>query len=175
MRATRTLLIIALIAGAPTPFAPSSMLRLAAAQGMPGMFKAGDIVVETPWLRATPRGAGVAGGYMKITNNGRESDRLVAATLEGAPRVELHEMSMHGDVMQMRPLAKGVAIKPGATVELKPGGYHVMGMDLTRGFKEGEVVKGTLTFEKAGKVEIEYRVGPVGGASPGHSPGSMKH
>lgn len=175
MRATRTLLIIALIAGAPAAFAPSPLLRPAVAQGMSGMFKAGDIVIETPWLRATPHGASVAGGYMKITNNGKEPDRLVSATLEGAPRVELHEMRMSGAVMQMRPLAQGIELKPGATVELKPGGYHVMGMDLTRGFKEGDRVKGTLTFEKAGKVEIEYRVGSMGAASPGHSPGPMQH
>ena len=174
MRATRTLLIVALIAGAPA-IVSAPVLRPAAAQGMSGMFKAGDIVIETPWIRATPRGASVAGGYMKIINNGKESDRLIAATLEGAPRVELHEMSMSGSVMQMRPLARGIEIKPGATVELKPGGYHVMAMDLTRGFKEGVVIKGALTFEKAGRVEIEYRVGPVGAASPGHSPGPMKH
>jgi hypothetical protein len=157
------LLIIAVIAGAPTAFAP---VRLVAAESM-GTFKAGDIVIETPWIRATPRGAGVAGGYMKITNNGKEADRLLSATLEGAPRIELHEMRMHGDVMQMRPRAGGIEIKPGATAELKPGGDHLMGMDLTRGFKEGDRVKGTLTFEKAGKVEIEYRVGPVGAAAPG--------
>jgi uncharacterized protein YcnI len=151
--------------------APAPMLRLVAAEGTGDAFKAGDVVIETPWLRATPRGASVAGGYMKIINNGKEPDRLVAATLEGAPRVELHEMSMHGDVMQMRPQARGIEIAPGATVELAPGGLHVMGLDLTRGFKEGERVKGTLTFEKAGKVEIEYRVGPVGAASPSHAPG----
>ena len=165
MRATRTLLIVALIAGAAAAFA----------QGTGGMFKVGNIVIETPWIRATPHGASVAGGYMKITNNGKEPDRLIAVTLEGAPRVELHQMSMSGSVMQMRPLAKGIEIKPGAAVELKPGGYHVMAMDLTQGFTEGGVVKGTLTFEKAGKVEIEYRVGPVGAASPGHSPGRTQH
>jgi copper(I)-binding protein len=164
MRATRALLIFVLSAGISAMFLP----RHAGAQTMAGMFKAGDVVIETPWIRATPRGAGVAGGYMKITNNGKDADRLVAATLEGAPRVELHEMSMHGSVMQMRPLPQGIELKPGASVELKPGRYHVMGMDLTRGFKEGERVKGTLTFEKAGKVEIEYRVGPVGAAAPGH-------
>ena len=174
MRATRSLLIIALLAGVPAAFA-SALPRRAAAQDMGGTFKAGDIVIETPWLRATPHGAGVAGGYMKITNNGKDPDRLVAATLEGAPRVELHEMRMSGSVMQMRPLAHGVELKPGATVELKPGGYHVMGMDLIRGFNEGDRVKGTLSFEKAGKVEIEYRVGPLGGALPGHSSGPMQH
>src|ERR1700730_10254110 len=106
MHATRSLLIIALLAGVPTAFA-SVLPRTAAAQDMGGAFKAGDIVIETPWLRATPHGAGVAGGYMKITNNGKDPDRLVAATLEGAPRVELHEMRMSGSVMQKSPLPPG--------------------------------------------------------------------
>ncbi|HEV1999067.1 MAG TPA: hypothetical protein VGQ97_01095, partial [Xanthobacteraceae bacterium] len=73
MRAIRSLLIIALLAGMPTALASALMPRPAAAQGMSGMFKAGDIVIETPWIRATPHGASVAGGYMKIINNGKES------------------------------------------------------------------------------------------------------
>jgi periplasmic copper chaperone A len=170
LRATRSF-IIALLTSMPIALAPS-LMHSAIAQGMSGMFKVGDLVIETPWIRATPRGAAVAGGYMKVTNNGKEADRLIAATLAGAPRVELHQMSMHGDVMQMRPLADGIEIKPRATVELAPGGYHVMAMDLTGGFKEGDRVKGTLTFAKAGKVEIEYRVGPAGAAAPG---GHMQH
>lgn len=167
MRATRTLLIITLIGGVLVALALSPLPHSAGAPGMGGTFKAGDIVIETPWLRATPRGATAVAGYMKIANNGKEPDRLLSATLAGVPRVELHEISMHGDVMQMRPHAHGVEIKPGETVELKPGGSHVMGTDLTRGFKEGDRVRGTLTFEKVGKVEIEYRVGPVGAASLG--------
>ena len=167
MRSIRSFLIIALLAGVPAAFASAAMLRSAAAQGMSGMFKVGELTIETPWIRATPRGAGVAGGYMKLTNNGKEPDRLLSATLAGVPRVELHEIRMHGNVTQMRPHAHGVEIKPGETVELKPGGSHVMAMDFTRGFNEGDRVKGTLTFEKAGKVEIEYRVGPVGAAAPG--------
>lgn len=167
MRTTRTLLIITLIGGALVALALSPLPHSAAAQGMGGTFKAGDIVIETPWIRATPRGATAAAGYMKITNSGKEPDRLLSATLAGVPRVELHEISMRGDVMQMRPLGQGIELKSGASVELKPGGSHVMAMGVARGFKEGDRVKGTLTFEKAGKVEIEYRVGPVGAAAPG--------
>jgi copper(I)-binding protein len=75
-------------------------------------------------------------------------------------------------VMKMRPLAQGLEIKPGATVELKPGGFHIMGIDLHAGYSQGDVVKGTLVFEKAGTVAIEYRVGPIGGSMPhaGHQP-----
>jgi copper(I)-binding protein len=74
-------------------------------------------------------------------------------------------MAMDGGVMKMRE-TKGLEIKPGQTVELKPGGYHVMFMDLKSGLKEGQTVKGTLVFEKAGKIEVEFKVGPVGGGAP---------
>lgn len=135
------------------------------------VFKVGPLTIEAPWIRATPGGAKIAGGYMKITNSGKETDRLVGGTFPVAGRFEVHEMAMDGGVMKMRHLAKGLEIAPGASVELKPGGYHVMLMDLKQGLKEGETYKGTLMFEKAGKVEIEYKVGPVGGApkAGGHS------
>jgi copper(I)-binding protein len=129
-------------------------------------FKVGNIVIVGPWLRATPKGATVAGGYMTITNNGGEPDRLVGGTLEHAVRFEVHEMTMVDHVMKMRPLAQGLEIKPGATVELKPGGFHIMGIDLHAGYTQGDVVKGTLVFEKAGTVAVEYRVVPIGGSMP---------
>jgi copper(I)-binding protein len=83
-----------------------------------------------------------------------------------------------GGVMRMREIAGGLEIAPGATVELKPGGYHVMFMDLTRQLQQGESVKGTLVFEKAGKVEVEFKAEALAarGASGGHSGhGGMKH
>jgi copper(I)-binding protein len=129
-------------------------------------FKAGDIVIETPWLRATPQGAKVAGGYMRITNNGKAPDRLLGGTLDGAGRFEVHEMTMVGTVMQMRPLPNGLEIKAGQTVELRPGGYHIMGMDLQGGYVQGQTVKGTLGFEKAGTVSVEYQVAPIGAPAP---------
>jgi copper(I)-binding protein len=92
-------------------------------------FKVGNLVVEAPWVRATPQGAQVAGGYMKITNTGKEADRLIGGTIDHARRFEIHEMTMVDNVMRMRPLPNGLEIKPGETVELKPGGYHIMGLD----------------------------------------------
>jgi copper(I)-binding protein len=84
-------------------------------------------------------------------------------------------MAMDGGVMKMRELSKGLEIRPGQTVELKPGGYHVMFLDLKSGLKEGQTVKGTLTFEKAGKVDVEFKVGPVGGGAPAASGGGHSH
>jgi periplasmic copper chaperone A len=141
------------------------ILAQAASMDMGKTFKAGNITVESAWSRATPGGAQVAGGYMKITNNGKEPDRLTAGSFPIASKFEVHEMKMDGGTMTMRPVTGGLEIKPGETVEFKPGGYHVMFMGLKQGLKEGDTVKGTLTFEKAGTLDVEYRVGPIGGGS----------
>lgn len=134
-------------------------------------YRAGALVIETPWARATPGGAKVGGGYMRLTNTGSEPDRLTGGTVAVAGRFELHEMSTSGGIMRMRPVEGGLAIGPGETVELKPGGYHAMFMDLRQPLKEGDLVKGTLVFDKAGPVEIAYRVGPIAaqGAPGGHA------
>jgi copper(I)-binding protein len=154
-------------------------LALAAAFALPSAafahgYKAGAIEIGHPWSRATPPGAPVAGGYLKLTNTGTEPDTLVAATLEAAGRVEIHEMAVVDGVMKMRPLADGIALAPGASVELKPGGYHIMFMNLKHGLVKGDKVKGTLEFRKAGKVEVEYAVEALtaganaGGEHSGH-------
>jgi periplasmic copper chaperone A len=131
-------------------------------------YKAGPIRIEAPWIRATPTGAQVAGGYMKIENTGKEADRLVGGTTAIAGKFEVHEMQMVGTIMKMRELDKGLDLPPGATVELKPGSYHLMLMDLKGQAKAGDTIKGTLVFEKAGKVDIEYTVrGPGAGGQSG--------
>src|SRR6185312_6436815 len=89
-------------------------------------YKIGSIEIVHPWSRATPKGAAVAGGYMKIINHGTTPDRLVGGSTVGADKFEIHEMSVTNGVMKMRPIAQGVEIKPGATVEFTPGGYHLM-------------------------------------------------
>src|SRR3954470_19854629 len=78
-------------------------------------FKLGDLTVTSPWTRATPGGAKIAGGYFKITNQGTAADRFTGAKADVAERVELHEMSMSDGVMKMRPLPNGIEIKPGET------------------------------------------------------------
>ena len=141
---------------------------------------AGSLKIEKPWVRATPKGARVGGGYMKITNTGTAADRLVGGESASAGRFEVHEMSMDGGVMKMRQLPQGLVIKPGETVEFKPGGYHVMFLDLSKPFTQGEAVKATLQFEKAGKVDVDFAVEGIGAQSGGdhsgggHS-GGMKH
>lgn len=125
-------------------------------------YKVGPIKIEAPWTRATPVGSKVAGGYMKIENAGSVPDRLIGGSVVAADKFEVHEMAMVGDIMKMRELANGLEIAPGKSVELKPGSFHVMFMDLKQTLKEGDKVKGTLKFEKAGTVEVEYSVRTMG-------------
>ncbi|WP_230534378.1 DUF1775 domain-containing protein [Microvirga roseola] len=139
---------------------------LAAAHASPASIKKGAISIEQPWSRATPGGAKVGGGYLRITNTGTEPDRLIGGSLPLASKVDVHEMRLEGDIMRMKPVEGGLEIAPGATVELKPGGHHLMFMDLKEPLKEGQTVKGTLVFEKAGAVEVEYVVRSMGGAAP---------
>lgn len=137
-----------------------SMLAFGSAQAHE--FKLGQIEIGHPYSRAMLPMAQVGGGYFKITNNG-PADRLLRVTSERAGSVELHEMKMNGAVMEMRELDGGIAIPANTTVELKPGSYHLMFMNVPQPFKEGEMIKATLVFEKAGSVDVEFAVGPVAG------------
>jgi copper(I)-binding protein len=123
--------------------------------------------VSNPFARATPPGAKVAGAFMTIRNAGPESDRLVSASSPVAGLVEIHEMAVEGGMMKMRAI-KGIDLKPGATVELQPGGYHVMLEDLKRPLKQGEQVPVQLTFEKAGVLDIKVNVEGMGAAAHAH-------
>src|SRR5512147_2621192 len=108
----------------------AGMVALAATGAFAHEFKVGDLQIGHPWARATPKGASVGGGYLKITNTGTAPDRRISGSSEVAGRFEVHEMSMDNGVMKMRPVKGGLEIKPGETVELKPGGYHIMMLDL---------------------------------------------
>src|SRR5262245_46787140 len=110
-------------------------------------YKVGDLTVTAPWARATPGGAKIGGGYLTVTNNGSSADRLLGATVAFADHVEIHEMSMTDGVMKMREISGGIEIKPGQTVELKPGGFHMMFVDLKQPLKQGDSVKAALKFE----------------------------
>lgn len=155
--------------------APSiRLIQLAQAQSDTS-WKIGDITITAPWTRATPKSAPVAGGFVKITNNGQESDWLTGGTFTGAGRVEVHEMATVDGVMRMRQLGSGLEIKPGQTIELKPGGFHLMFMELKQPTVEGKPVRGALTFRKAGTVEIDFTVAPIGAPAPGTSSGHQHH
>ena len=135
-------------------------------------FKLGDLTVTSPWTRATPGGAKIAGGYLKITNNGTSADRFVGAKSEATDRVEIHEMSMSDGIMKMRPSSDGLEIKPGEAVELKSGGYHLMFMDLKQPLKPGETFRAALQFEKAGPLEVDFSVRGLGATDGNMRPGT---
>lgn len=140
---------------------------LSASDGMANdMTKHGDLEISQPWTRATPPRAPTGGGYVTITNTGSEPDRLVAASTDIAGMTEIHEMSMDGGVMKMRPVGEGITIAPGETVVLGPGGLHIMMMKLKGPITKGESVPVTLTFEKAGDVTLQFVAAPIGAKEP---------
>jgi periplasmic copper chaperone A len=139
--------------------------------------KAGDLVITQAWSRATPGGAKIGGGYLTIENKGSAADRLVGGSADVADKVQVHEMAMKNGVMTMRPLDKGLAIEPGKTVKLSPGGYHLMLMDLKGPLKQGDKVPVTLEFERAGKVKLSLDVQGIGAQAPpggGNAGGNME-
>jgi copper(I)-binding protein len=119
-----------------------------------------QVRIEDPWSRATPPGAKIGAGYMKITG-GAAADRLVGASSPAAARVELHVTEKKGDVMRMRQV-KAYDIPAGGSFELSPGGAHLMLVDLKAPLKEGAKVPMTLRFEKAGEVKVELQVRALG-------------
>ena len=124
----------------------------------------GDIEISNPHARPMVAGAKVGGGYLSVTNKGKADDKLVGINSARAESSEVHQMNVDNGIMTMRPVAGGLVIPAGKTIELKPGGYHVMFKDVAEPFKQGETVKATLTFEKAGQVDVEFAIGNVGAA-----------
>jgi copper(I)-binding protein len=118
----------------------------------------GDLKIGQPWSRPTPPGAPTAVGYMTITNTGRAPDTLVGASTPIAASLELHQSSMAGGIMRMRPAPEGVTIAPGQTVRLEPGGYHLMFMGPKKPFAVGDHIPATLRFRRAGTVKVEFYV-----------------
>ncbi|HJE22799.1 MAG TPA: DUF1775 domain-containing protein [Methylorubrum populi] len=153
--------IVAAKAAAQAPAAPAAL--------------AGAIAIEGPWLRATPGGATVAGGYVTLRNTGTEPDRLTGAAIRQAGRGEIHSMTTEGGVMKMAPVEGGLAIAPGTSVALKPGGLHLMFLDLKEGLKAGDTVSGSLTFERAGTVPVTFTVAPIGAQAPASEAGGHQH
>ena len=129
-------------------------------------YKQGAIEIRQPWTRATPPTAESGGGFLVLTNTGTTPDRLIAVKSPAADKAAIHEMKMEGNVMRMRELEKGIEIPPGATVELKPGGFHIMFMGLKAPFAKDAKVPLTLVFEKAGSIDVELQVAAMGAGAP---------
>jgi copper(I)-binding protein/uncharacterized protein YcnI len=124
---------------------------------------AGDIQIKDAHARAMLPGQPTGAGYMTIVNGGKEADKRVSIASPAAGKVELHEMKMDGNLMKMRAVKGGLDIPAGGSVELEPGSYHLMFMDVKKPFAKGDSVPVTLEFEKAGKVDVTLPVGPASG------------
>ena len=159
-----------------TPLMIAAVLAALALPAHGEDFTAGSLKISAPWARATPKGASVGGGYMTIANTGSAPDRLVGGSSSIAKEVQVHEMTMDNGVMKMRPVTGGLEIKPGQTVTLKPGGYHIMFMKLNKQLKQGDHFKVTLDFAKAGKVDVDFTTEGIAATNAGGgSMGSMDH
>jgi copper(I)-binding protein len=134
--------------------------------------KVGSVQIENAYTRATVPGQQVAGGFMKIENKGA-ADQLISASSPVSGEVQLHEMAMDGNVMKMRQV-KDIAVPAGGAVELKPGGLHLMFMNIKAPLTAGETVPVKLKFAKAGEVEVKMPVNAMGTHGAGHG-GAMKH
>ncbi len=135
-------------------------------------YDVGSIHIATPWARATPTGASTGAGYMTITNKGTAPDRVSCVSDDASAQCQIHSMTMEDGVMKMRPVEGGLEIKPGETVTLKPGGYHVMFVDLTHPLEPGKAVDVKLKFDTAGTVDVQYPIQPIGAPAPGPAAGA---
>lgn len=123
----------------------------------------GTIEIIHPNIPQPAAGAKAAGGYMGITNSGTEADKLIGVETDAAAEAQLHISQVGADGVATMTHLDFIEIPAGDTVVLERGGLHVMLMGLTGTLTEGDMVKATLTFEHAGKVEMEFMVDPPGG------------
>ncbi len=130
--------------------------------------KVGSVQIENAYTRSTVPGQMAAGGFMKIENKGAV-DQLISASSPVAGEVQLHEMAMEGNVMKMRQV-KEVVVPAGGAVELKPGGMHLMFINIKAPLTAGETVPVKLKFAKAGEVEVKMPVNALGAQG-----GAIKH
>jgi len=130
----------------------------AAGAAYAGDYKLGAIAIDHPWVRPTAEGTKTGAAYLLLTNKGSAADKLVSASSPVAGKTQIHQTSDEGGVMKMREVVGGIELAPGATVALKPGGYHIMLIDLKQKLDEGRHIPLTLTFAKAGSIDVEVDV-----------------
>jgi copper(I)-binding protein len=147
------------------------LAQLATTTASAADYDAGSIHISQPWSRATPKGASAGAAYMTLTNNGKTPDRVNCVSSDASAECQIHSMTMDNGVMQMRPVEGGLEIKPGETVTLKPGSFHMMLVNLKHPLEQGNAMKATLKFDSAGTVDVEYPILAIGAAAPGVAQG----
>jgi hypothetical protein len=162
-------------AGKPARYAPrfisygilpiALLLIVGTGYAMAHEFTSKGVTVAHPWARATPGGAKVGGAYLEIKAAVGRGDRLIAAKSPVAGAAELHNHIMDNGIARMRRV-DAIVVPAGKSVVLKPGGFHLMLTDLKAPLREGDLLKLTLVFEKAGEIEVEATVEPIGAMGP---------
>ncbi len=136
--------------------AAGAILICCAAPAMGASSRLGALRIDNPWARPTPPGAPTGAGYLTVTNTGKTADRLMGGASPLAERVEVHTVSMTGNVMRMRAMPEGAEIGPGKTLSLAPGGSHLMLVGVKQRIRPGDRIPVTLKFAKAGEVKVEF-------------------
>ena len=142
-----------------------ALLLFGVGHAMAHEYTSNGVTVAHPWARATPGGAKVGGAYLEIKAAAGTSDRLIAAKSPVAGSAELHNHIMEKGIARMRRV-EAIVVPAGKSVVLEPGGYHLMLTDLKAPLKQGDLLKLTLVFEKAGEIEVEATVEPLGAMGP---------
>ena len=138
------------------------LLLLSAQHLLAHEYKAGSLLIDHPWARATTLGADRGAGFLSIRNSGDIPDRLLTATVAFARRAEVQQMTMKDGLMRLTQVKEGLEIPAGGTLMLEPSSSHLVFIDLQGPLKEGTMMDGTLTFEQAGKVKIQYQIEAIG-------------
>lgn len=144
----------------------SAALLAISASSFAQSYQAGDMHISNPYARPTVPGQTSGGAYITMENKGTTPDKLVSVASSAAKSVEIHTMSMDGNVMKMREVPN-IEIKPATTVTMKPGGgYHIMLIGINQQLKAGDTITLTLRFEKSGNVDISAVVENRGEKNP---------
>jgi periplasmic copper chaperone A len=146
---------------------PVILTQIAAVPAQAADYNVGSIHITDPWSRATPKGAAAGAAYMTVTNNGSAPDRVSCVSSEASAECQIHSMTMEDGIMKMRPVQGGLEIKPGETVMLKPGGFHMMLLNLKHPLDAGQTLKATLKFDHAGTVDVDFPIAGIGAPAPG--------
>jgi copper(I)-binding protein len=150
----------------PSPEAPAAEAAAPAAAEPAASAHVG-LMAHEPWSRPLAPGATVAAGYMHLMNHTTQPETLVGARAEAVGRIELHDMAEVDGVMQMRPIEGGVPLVVDGMAAFQPGGKHLMFIDVTRSWTEGDVVPVTLVFESGTEAVIDVAVTASKGESSG--------
>lgn len=144
-----------------------SIPALAAGHAAAADYKVGSVEISQPWARATPKGAADGAAYMTATNNGTRPVRFDCVSSDAAAKCQIHSMTIDNGVMRMRPVSGGLEIKPGETVTFKPGGYHVMLVNLKEPLQPGRTVVLNLKTDDDTSVKVEFPIVAIGAQAPG--------